>query len=227
MRALTGTLAILLTAVPCAAQDFDFYSNGPYRSDVPRPSSLLDYEPGEFHTNYGNMLRVIDAIAAAAPDRVRVFDYGRSIEGRPLRLVVISSPENMARLDEIKAAIRRLRDPRATSVEEAAQIASTMPAIGWMDYANDGNESAAFEAAMQVAYQLAAGEDTMTRAILEGVVTVITPAHNPEPQRHEAQGMIVSIRAPKCNRSWCARTFSFMSGPVYERSRPNCGSAGT
>jgi hypothetical protein len=188
IRIFVPVLVLIAVATPVArAQEFDFYGHGPYRPEVPRPAALLGYEPGEFHTDYGNMLRVIDAIAAAAPDRVRVVEYGRSVEGRPLRLVVVSAPANIARLDGIKAAIRRLRDPRATGPDEAAAIARGTPAIAWMNYANDGNESAAFEAAMQVAYQLAAGEDTMTRAILEGVVTVINLAHNPEShERHVA-----------------------------------------
>ncbi len=185
MRKIALALITLLAPATARAQHFDFYVNGPYRSDVPRPSALLGYEPGEFLTNYGNMLRVTDAIAEAASDRVRIFEYGRSVEGRPLRLIVISSAENMARLDEIKAGIRRLRDPRNTGPQEAAEIARTTPAVGFMNYANDGNETAAFEAAMQVAYQLAAGEDTMTQAILRDVVSVINPALNPEShERH-------------------------------------------
>ncbi len=182
------TLITLLTALPpspAGAQEFDFYAHGPYRSTVARPDSLLDYQPGEFHTNYGNMLDVIYGIASAAEDRVRVFEYGRSVEGRPLLLVIISAPQNIARLEEIRTTVTSLRDPRSVSAQQAAEIARTTPAIGWMNYANDGNESAAFEAAIQVVYQLAAGEDTMTQAILENVVTVITPALNPEShERH-------------------------------------------
>ncbi len=181
MRAVTLILSSIFVApVAAGAQQFDFYSGGPYRSEVPTPASLLGYEPGEFHTDYGNMLRVVDAIAGAASDRVRVFAYGRSVEGRPLRVVVISAPDNIARLDEIRADIKRLRDPRSTTAADAQNIARNTPAIGWMNYANDGDESAAFETAMQVAYQLAAGQDSTTLAILENVVTVINPAHNPE-----------------------------------------------
>ena len=185
MNKLVTLLMVLLAPAVARAQDFDFYANGPYRPDVPRPAALLGYEPGEFHTNYGNMLRVTDAIATAAADRVRIIEYGKSLEGRPLRLIAISSPENIARLDGIRASIRRLRDPRSTSASEAAEIWRSTPAIGWMNYANDGNETAAFEAAMQVAYQLAASNDTMTLAILEGVIAVINPALNPEShERH-------------------------------------------
>jgi hypothetical protein len=177
-----GPVLIMLLAAPAVArgQEFSFYEHGPYRESVPRPSSLLGYEPGEFHTDYGNMLRVTDAIAAAAVDRVRIVPYGRSTEGRPLRLIIVSSPANIARLDEIQANVRRLRDPRSTSAAQAAEIAAATPAIGWLNYANDGNETAAFEAAIMVVYQLAAAEGEMTRAILENTVVVINPAHNPE-----------------------------------------------
>jgi hypothetical protein len=185
MRRLSLVLVMLLAPAIARAQEFSFYEHGPYRENVPRPSSILGYEPGEFHTNHGNLERVLEAIAAAAPDRVRIVDYGKSVEGRTLRLVIISSPENMARLDEIRAAVRSLRDPRATSAAQAAEIARTTPPIGWMNYGNDGNETAAGETAMQVAYQLAAGEDAYTPAILENVISVINPSHNPESrERH-------------------------------------------
>lgn len=180
MRTIALAVVALLSASSAGAQEFDFYAAGPYRPDVARPAAILDYEPGEFHTDHGNMLRVMEAIASTAADRVRIFRYGRSVEGRPLILVVVSAPQNIGRLDEITADVRRLRDPRSTTGQDAAAIAEATPAVGWMNYANDGNETAALEAAMQVAYQLAAGTDTMTQAILENVVTVINPAHNPE-----------------------------------------------
>ena len=55
-----------------------------------------------------------------------------------------------------------------------------MTAVAWMNHANDGNESAAFEAAIQTSYQLAAGTDSVTRLILDRLVTIVNPAHNPE-----------------------------------------------
>jgi hypothetical protein len=152
MRTLGLALLVLLAPANSRAQEFSFYEHGPYRESVPRPASMLGYEPGGFHTNYGNMLRVTDAIAAAAPDRVRIVDYGTSVEGRPLRLIIVSAPENIARLDEIQANIKRLRDPRSLSAAEAAELARTTPPVGWMNYANDGNETAALEAAIQLAY---------------------------------------------------------------------------
>jgi len=179
---IVGVLLTWSSAAPCAsAETFDFYARGPYRASVPRPSHILGYEPGEFHTDFRGMERVVFAIAQAASDRVRVIEYGQSYERRPLRLLIISSPENMRRLEEIRARLQKLADPRRLSApQEAATIIRTTPVVVWLNYANDGNESAAFEAALQVAYHLAASEEPKTRELLENAIVIINPAHNPE-----------------------------------------------
>src|SRR5918911_1458423 len=103
---------------------FDFYARGPFRQQVPRPQSILRYDVGDFHTNYAMMERVVQAIAQAAPDRVRVFDIGLTNEYRMQHLVVVSAPENIARLDEIKSSLKRLSDPRGLGDAEAQRLIS-------------------------------------------------------------------------------------------------------
>jgi len=96
-------LLSLLAGIALAAPGpMDFYAAGPFDSAVPKPESLLHYGPGERITNFRDQERVVLAIADKAKARVRVFDYGSTVEGRPLRVVAISSPENIARLEEIR-----------------------------------------------------------------------------------------------------------------------------
>ncbi|HXF95993.1 MAG TPA: M14 family metallopeptidase [Gemmatimonadales bacterium] len=181
MRPIVTLLALLAAAPAGAAQGaFDFYARGPYRPEIPRPAALLGYAPGSFHTTYGNMERVVDSVARAAADRVRVFEYGRSEEGRALRLIAVSAPEHITRLEEIRSRIQELADPRRTSAPRAAAIAANTPVLVWLNYANDGDESAAFEAAMQVLYHYAASEEPATLEALRQAVVLINPAHNPE-----------------------------------------------
>jgi hypothetical protein len=92
-------------AIGAAAQTeekFDFYSRGEYRANVPRPQSVLRFDVGDHHTTYAQMEKVIEEIAKAAPDRVRIFDIGLTNEHRMQHLLAISSPANIARLDEIE-----------------------------------------------------------------------------------------------------------------------------
>jgi hypothetical protein len=161
-------------------EKFDFYARGEYRPEVPRPQSILRFDVGDFHTTYAQMEKVIEAIAKAAPDRVRVYDIGTTNEYRMQHLVAISAPENMARIDEIRGNIARLADPRRTSQSDANSLIQNTPAVAWMAYTIHGNESASFEAMMQVIYQLAASNEPATQDILKNTVTLVLTGENPD-----------------------------------------------
>jgi Zinc carboxypeptidase len=183
---LFATLALLLLLCPPAARAqrddsrFDFYARGPFREAVPRPSSLLRYDVGEFHTNYSQMERALEKIAQAAPDRVRLMDIGETNEHRTMHLVAISAPENIARLDEIKRNVARLADSRGLAPAEAQRLIANTPVIVWLNYTIHGNESASFEAMMQVVYQLAASNEPATLDILKNSVALINVCANPD-----------------------------------------------
>ncbi|HYY57386.1 MAG TPA: M14 family zinc carboxypeptidase [Pyrinomonadaceae bacterium] len=181
--ALLILLIILCAPFAEAQRDdsrFDFYARGPFRESVPRPQSLLRFDVGEFHTNYALMERVIERIAQAAPERVRVMDIGETNEHRMMHLIAISSPENIARLEQIRATMARLSDPRITSEQEAGRLIEEMPVVVWLNYTIHGNESASFEAMMQVVYQLAASDEPATREILKNTVALVNVCANPD-----------------------------------------------
>jgi hypothetical protein len=188
LRAFFAAVALCVFSFSVSAQNFespdvppfDFYTRGAYRAEVPRPQTVLRFDVGEQHTTYAQMEQVIDAIAKAASDRVRVFDIGLTNERRMMRIVAISAPENINRLEEIKAANARLTDPRRISASEASQIAQNNPLIAWMAYTIHGNESASFEAMMQVVYQLAASNEPATLDILKNTVVLIVAGQNPD-----------------------------------------------
>ncbi|HEY0080806.1 MAG TPA: M14 family zinc carboxypeptidase [Pyrinomonadaceae bacterium] len=159
---------------------FDFYARGPYRENVPRPQAVTRFDVGDFHTNYATMERVVERIAQAAPDRVRVTDIGETNEHRMMHVVVVTSPENMARLDEIKRNMARLSDPRGLAPDEAQRLIASTPLVVWLNYTIHGNESASFEAMMQVVYQLAASNEPATENILRNTVALVNVCANPD-----------------------------------------------
>ena len=161
-------------------EKFDFYTRGDYRAEVPRPQTLLRYDVGDFQTTYAQMETVINAIAKAAPDRVKIYDIGETNEHRMQHVIAVSSPENMARLDEIKANNAKLTDSRTTNAAQANQIAQTNPIFCWLAYTIHGNESASFETLMQVVYQLAASNEPATLDVLKNTVTLIVATENPD-----------------------------------------------
>lgn len=196
---------VLLTAysLPALAQlepRFEFYDRGPYRANVPTPQDSLRFDVGDHHTTYAQMEKVIERIAAAAPDRVKILDIGTTNEHRMQHLVAISSPENIARLDEIKAQNARLADPRKTSAANANSIAQSNPSIAWMAYTIHGNESSSFEAFMQVVYQLAASNEASTLDILKNTVVLVVTGENPDGhERFATWYNSVAIGSPDVN----------------------------
>jgi hypothetical protein len=183
---LRRSLAILVLSLGLApstafAQEtFGFFDRGPYRETVPRPDDLLGYPAGERQTQYLTMQAVLDQMMSAASDRVRTEVIGTTEEGRVMRALLISAPENIARLEEIRADVNRLADPRRTTAAEAATIAARTPIVVLLSYSIHGNESAGFEAAMWVAYQLLASDEPATLNVLRNTVLVMVPSANPD-----------------------------------------------
>ncbi len=180
MRPIVNTLLLLVCPAAGAAQSFDFYARGPYRPAVPRPEAITGYAAGEQHTMYAVMQHYLDTLVATAGERVRIERWGETYEHRPIRALIISDPANLARLDQIRADLAELADPRRTSPARAAEIAAKDPAVALFQYSVHGNEPAGFEAAMQVAYQLLASDEPQTQELLKAVVLVLNPSANPD-----------------------------------------------
>ncbi|AIE84495.1 M14 family zinc carboxypeptidase [Fimbriimonas ginsengisoli] len=149
---------------------FDFYSFGPYDASVPKPESVLGYAPGEHHTNFRDQERVISAIAAAAHDRVKVIQYGKTPEGRPLRILAISSPRNIARLEAI-------RQEHADLASGKGDPAKTVPII-WINECIHGDETASFESGIWTLYNLAAARGGPLAKALDESVVMLNPVYN-------------------------------------------------
>lgn len=159
---------------------FSFYDRGPYRAQVPRPDSVLGYKVGDAQTQFASQERVLLAIASAARDRVRVEELGTTMEGRQQRLYLVSAPENIARLDAIRADLDRLADPRSLNAADLDLLTARVPAVVWINESVHGNESPGFETAMQTLFQLAASDESATMNALKNVLVVLNPSTNPD-----------------------------------------------
>jgi len=165
----------LLAASVLSPAPFDFYADGPYDSAVPRPESLLHYGPGERITTYRDQERVVLAIAERAKARVKAIEFGASVERRPLRVFAISSPENIARLDEIEKEHAAI----ANGFADEATVKRTPPIV-WINECIHGNEPASFESAMYLIYNLAASKNRSVTDALKQVIVMVNPVYNPD-----------------------------------------------
>lgn len=151
-----------------------------YDPSTPTLESVLGWRSGDRISRPADIRRYFDALAAQSPERVRIGEYGRTHEGRPLWWAAIGTPANIARLDQIKAASLAISDPRVTSAAEAERIIADMPAIVWLAYSVHGDEITPADAAAAAAHHLLASRDPAVAGWLERTVVIFVPTQNPD-----------------------------------------------
>lgn len=171
----------LVFLASAAAQKFEFWPGAQYDPAVPTFEKVLGFAPGAKHATHADIVRYFEALSSATPSRMKVFEYGKTWEGRKLIYAVISSEDNIRRLAEIKANQMKLADPRKTSEAEAKKLMATMPSILNLSYGVHGNEISSPDAALLTAYHLLASRnDQMIANVLKNVVVIIDPLQNPD-----------------------------------------------
>lgn len=139
------------------------------------PAQFLGYPLGSHFTPHYKVVDYVRQVAAAASTKVKLIEYGKTNEGRPLLVTVISSEDNIARLEQIRTNNLKLAKAEGSNVD-----LNTQPAIVWMSYNVHGNEASSTEAAMKTLYALASGTDKQTNSWLKNTVVVIDPCLNPD-----------------------------------------------
>jgi hypothetical protein len=174
MKNLILLLAIFLSVAPVTAQDYFLKRYMPYEQGVSSPQDFLGYGIGEQHTRHDLIVAYLSTLAAQS-ERAKLIEYGRTHEGRKLVMLVVSTPENLARLDEIRKEHLKSIDPRS-----AEQTDTQLPLIINLAYNVHGNEPSSSEAALLSAYTLTASENKEILHYLDQAVVFIDPTINPD-----------------------------------------------
>lgn len=142
-----------------------------YSPEVPTPASVLGFEVGEWHASHDQVVNYFRKVAESS-DRVTLVEYGRTYEMRPLVMLVLTSPSNHEKIEEIKDKRNALRhEPAAADVEGT-------PLVMYMGHSVHGNEPSGVQASLISAYHFAAAEEVAED--LENMVLLIDPALNPD-----------------------------------------------
>lgn len=144
-------------------------------AQVKSPDVFLGYELGAHFTPHYKVVDYFRQTAAASPNNVKLIEYGKTNEGRPLITAVISSPENIAKLEQIRTNNLKLAMGSDNTVDIKSQ-----PAIVWLSYNVHGNEANSTETSMKMLYTLSSGQNTQANEWLKNIVVVIDPCLNPD-----------------------------------------------
>jgi hypothetical protein len=159
-----------MVTVPLAAQT------------IPTPESVLGFTPGTDRrlVEWPVLVEYYQQLAAAS-DRVEYREIGKTTLGAPFVALVISSAENMARLDEIRAMNQKLADPRLlTSDAEREQLIRDGRAIVLITSSIHSTEVGGHFAPAVIAHRLASADSPDIRRVLDETVLLLVPSLNPD-----------------------------------------------
>ena len=158
---------------PLFSQDYFYAKYAPFEKAVPAPSDFFGFGIGEYHARHDQIISYFKKLDEVS-DHATYMEYGKSFEGRPLSMLIISSPENLKNLENI----RKHHIEQITKYDE--KQAADLPVIINLGYSVHGNEPSSTESAILTAYTLLASQKTEIKNYLKNAIIFIDPAINPD-----------------------------------------------
>ena len=181
MKKYTLLVVVLLLGISKnIAQDYsvnlDYYlpTNVSYNPNIPTPKSSIGHQVGDWHITHDKLVQYMYALASSS-DRITIEDRGATFEGRPLLLLTITSANNHLNIETIRQQHLELtqKEPSTTNINE-------MPIVVQQGFSIHGNEPSGSNAALAVAYYLAAAQGPAIDTLLKNTVILFDPSYNPD-----------------------------------------------
>lgn len=192
-------LVCLLTPSLHGGVKLDYYlpAGTTYDAKVPTPEQFFGFQVGEWHLNSTQIAAYLHAVAAAAPERVKLEISGYTHEHKPLVTLTITSPANQQNLEQIRTAHLALLDPTKSGQADLEK----MPVVIDMGYSIHGDEPSGVNAMVLFVYYLAAAQGETIESQLSDAVILIEAQRNPDGGDRAAQwfNQHKSISAPSAD----------------------------
>ncbi len=158
-----------------------FLLAGALEAQVASPEEFLGFAPGT-DRKLADMDQIIEYFQrlGRASGRVVVDEVGKTTEGNPFIVAIITSEANHRDLDKYSGIQQRLADPRSLGRDEAEGLIREGRAVVMINCSIHATEVGASQMSMQLAYDLASGNEPDVLRILDNVVLLLTPMHNPD-----------------------------------------------
>jgi hypothetical protein len=153
----------------------------PKVSGIPSPKDVLGHHigaPGKL-TYHAEAVAYYRALAAKTP-RVKVYSIGTTDEGRECVVVAVGSEESIKNIDQYRAYLAQLADPRKLTDEQAREIIAKAKPIYHVMGGLHSAETGPTEMLMELAYRLATEDSPVINQIRDNVIVTITPVAEPD-----------------------------------------------
>lgn len=153
---------------------------------VTSPKEFLGFNVGDDYqvVNYTRLEGYWKKLANES-DRIKLVEIGRTAEGRPHWMAIVSAPENIRNLAKYKAIAERLAHAETLDEAHARELARDGKAIVWIDGGLHANETVGSQQLIETVYQLASRTDEETLRLLRDNIVLCAVA-NPDGQEFVA-----------------------------------------
>lgn len=150
-------------------------------STFPSPHDFFGFSPGEDRklVSWAEITSYLEVVSRASP-RVRRIDMGVTTEGRPFYYLVISSPENLGRLDDYREIQAKLADPRRVTADEAKDLVARGKVTVLVTCSIHATEVGAAQMTPILVHQFAGSDEPELEEILDNVIFLLVPSLNPD-----------------------------------------------
>lgn len=150
----------------------------PASSKVPTPKAVLgdvSGAPGILPYSH-EVYRYMRMLESSSP-RAKVYSIGKTEEGREMIAVAVSSEANIAKIEENRARLAKLADPRTINLndDEAEKIIADTVPVYYITGTIHSPETGSPTALMELAYRLIVDESPYIKQVRDNLITLITP----------------------------------------------------
>ncbi len=196
----------------------------PYASGVPTPLEVLGHIAGaaDILSYSADVYKYVRALDAASP-RVKVFNVGKTEEGRDWIVVAVADERTIASLDRYKQLTARLADPRRLSEAEAQRLIGQAKPIYWATGGMHSGETGSVEMLMELAYRVAVDDSPFIKTIRDNAIILITPILEVDGRDKQVDLHMAPRKDPKANVS--SRLVYWGKYVAHDNNRDNLGLA--
>ncbi|MBZ0247129.1 MAG: hypothetical protein K8H85_14415 [Cyclobacteriaceae bacterium] len=157
------------------------YPNFIKAQDLPTPEQYFGFKMGADRklAHWDDLVKYYNKLGDASP-RMKVVNMGKTTLGNPFLALYISSPENLAKLEDYRKMNARLSDPRGVAQTEIDQIIANGKAVIVQSFGLHSSEVAAAQTAAEFTHDMLTRNDEEMNRILDNVISIVIPCFNPD-----------------------------------------------
>lgn len=156
-------------------------AQGQQASAITPPEKFFGFQMGADRklANWDKLYEYYQLIAKSS-NKVKLVELGKTSEGRPYIALFISSPANLAKLEQYRQMNATLGDPRGVPEAEIKKIVAEGKAVIIQSFGLHSTEVAAAQTAAEFVYDSVSRSDEEATRILDNVISIVAPSINPD-----------------------------------------------